>query len=103
MKRLIVILSVGLSATMLFGLLRRQIALVRASGSAARKEGGGATNELARLQAESTELHRIVDEQRSQQPHASKQFQLDPKLTDWLLAETNAEIPGNLIRALRTA
>ncbi len=103
MKRLIIILSVGLSATMLFGFLRRQTAVVRTSGSAARKEAGGATNELARLQAESTELHRIVAEQRSQQPHASKQFQLDPKLEDWLLAETNAEIPGNLVRALRTA
>ncbi len=103
MKRLIIILSVGLSATMLFGFLRRQTAVVRASGSAARKEAGGATNQLARLQAESTELHRIVAEQRSQQPHASKQFQFDPKLTDWLLAETNAEIPGNLVRALRGA
>ena len=103
MKRLIIILSVGLSATMLFGFLRRQTAVVRTSGSAARKEAGGATNELARLQAESTELHRIVAEQRSQQPHASRQFQLDPKLTDWLLAETNAEIPVNLVRALRTA
>src|SRR5437867_6581959 len=103
MKRLVFILTVMLSAAVLFALLRLQTLAARASASLLRQEARAAKSECETLESERREMRRLVATQKNMRTQPAPDMQVDPKLVDWLLGGHYANIPQGLISALRVA